>query len=73
MTAGSLDNEPVGLDWTCSSITFNNIYIVLWERRSMCFLRVCVCAVALRGTVKAIRVETNNPNSSIMCILVTHS
>ena len=33
MTAGSLDNEAAGLDWTCYSITFHNIYIALWEGR----------------------------------------
>lgn len=31
MAAGCVDNEPVGLDWKCRSITFNNVYIVFGE------------------------------------------
>ena len=41
MAAGSLDNELVGLDWTCYSITFNNIYTQRGGRQILGVLCLC--------------------------------
>lgn len=67
MASGLLDTDPVGLGWTCYSLTFNNIYIVLWEGRLRCF--VCTCSrvgVYPHATLRAAGEETNNSNSLIM-------